>query len=87
MNTPEKEIPVPGKVRCVNENGEVGYANEEFANNRHWQRSTGFKPKPLPVAEPLPELLPQGHLNTEVNPDAATVETPAPAKTRKTKNT
>lgn len=85
MNTPEKEIPVPGKVRCVNQQGIVGYVNEQDAYNKHWQRSTGFKPHPLPVAEPLPELLPQGYLNTEVNPE--NIETPAPAKTRKTKNT
>lgn len=70
-----EEVPVPGKVRCVNEKGVPGYFNAEDANNLHWQRSTGFKPKALPVAESLPQM-------TEpfAPAVAATVDDPQPKK-------
>lgn len=53
----EQNIEVPGRgIRCVNEKGEVGYNDPDLANNKHWQRSTGFRPKPLPEKVELPPV-------------------------------
>lgn len=54
--TPE---PPRGKIRCVNDKGQEAYVNPETANNRHWQRSTGYKPKPLPEKTELPKMVEQ----------------------------
>lgn len=56
MSEANQEVPVPGKTRCVNDKGQVSYVNDATAQNKHWQRSTGYKPKPLPVVENLPPL-------------------------------
>jgi len=56
MSLIDPEVPVPGKTRCVNDKGEVSYVNDATAQNKHWQRSTGYRPKPLPIVENLPPL-------------------------------
>lgn len=53
----EQNIEEPGRgIRCVNDKGEVGYNDPDNAYNKHWQRSTGFRPKPLPEKLDLPPI-------------------------------
>lgn len=66
--TPE---PPRGKIRCVNDKGQEAYVNPETANNRHWQRSTGYKPKPMPEKTELPKMVEQPEpqpVQTEATP-------------------
>lgn len=76
MNLSEIEVP-PGKTLCVNDRGEASVVNDATAQNKHWQRSTGYKPYKRPVVENLPPL-------TET-PEPAPKKQSRPSKTSETK--
>lgn len=61
-----------GFTRCVSDHtGNPAYVRNETASNKHWQRSTGYKPKPLPEKTELPKMVEQPEpqpVQTEATP-------------------